>query len=198
MTLKAKVFHDPLPPFQVVLAQVCWAFAAGRGTGAQVSLHFGRKLPRLKPVDNPRLQEDLRTHEGEAIVFIECRWSIRRKGRTLFDSESDIDMARRMLDALEQLREATVIEVAAKLPPTSVSLMFDNGSELALHSDMPDLHDPHDNFSLSFGESTFVIGPDLGLRVEARRGLVPLLGYASKNPARREKKGHVRSIPVAD
>jgi len=185
---KKTVFHDPLPPLQVLLWQQCWAAAAGAGTGAIVSFHFGRKLPRPKPLDNPAVGADLRTHQGEAILFIECRWSVTSKNGVSFDSDEDRKFNGRVARAIKNVVGSAVLQIRATMPPSEIVVSFDNGSTLELHADPADPDDPHDNFSLSFGDTSYVIGPDLGLRLEPRRGIVPLVGLSARSVRRRRAK----------
>lgn len=182
MTMIQPVFHDPLPPFQMLLSQPCWGIAAGAGTGSIVSLHFGRKLPRVRPVDNPALDPVLRTHQGEAILFIECRWIIVSNEKVRFDSERDQSANGTMNRALHRLLGTFVRYLRVSMPIDEVSIEFDNGDVLTLHTDRPEADDPHDNFTLSYGDSSFIIGPDLGLRIEPRKGVVPILGHTGASP----------------
>lgn len=172
----------------MLLSQPCWGIAAGSGNGWVVSLHFGRKLPRPRPVDNPHLDPDLRTHQGEAILFIECRWSIVSDGKVRFESDRDEFANGTMNRALKRLLGACVKHLRVSMPIDAVSIEFDNGNILTLHADRADADDPHDNFTLSYGDSSFIIGPDLGLRIEPRKGVVPILGHTGAAPKPRRRR----------
>lgn len=157
-----------MPPFQILTGLPCWAFAAGEGTGSQVSLHFGRKLPRLRAIDNPALQAELRTHEGEAVLFVECQWLLKENNRTVFDSRAESAQENRMLRSLELLPGASVSQIEVKWPLTGVMLSFDNQTTLEISADAPKRDDAHDNFSLGVGQLNFIVGPQLHVRIEPR------------------------------
>jgi hypothetical protein len=170
MNRRAAVLHDPPVPFHLLLGQPCWAVAAGAGTGSLLSLHFGRKLPRIPPINNPAVTPELRNHEGEAVLFIECRWSVTSKAKALFDTDGD-GSAAAMTKAAKRLAGASVRQVNVEIPPRAFSLHFDNGLTLGVTADDPDPEDPHDNYTFAAQGRSFVIGQDLRLRVEPRRGV---------------------------
>jgi hypothetical protein len=142
-------------------------------------------LPRSRAIDNPEINTELRTHVGEAILFVECKWSVSVRGRSLFNSETDEDSTEKMEKALDRLAGASVREVEVTMPPKRIALSFDNGAILTIEADEQRVDDLHDNFTLSFGNLSFAIGPDLGLRVLPRKGVLPLLGYeiVARQPA---------------
>jgi len=190
MAIQEAVYNDPLPPLFLLLSQRCWAVVAGNGTGAQVSLHFGRKLTRSRVIDNPEIIPELRTHLGEAILFIECKWSLSSKGKTLFDSEAEEDSNEKMERSVTRLLGASVRQVEVTMPPKRIAFTFDNGTVLTLDADeQQESNDLHDNFTFSFGYYSFVIGPDLGLRVIPRKGILPILGYEIITPQQWGKSG---------
>jgi hypothetical protein len=44
---------DLLAALKILPGKTCWSFIGGSGTGSMVSLDFGEKVPRKKPVGNP-------------------------------------------------------------------------------------------------------------------------------------------------
>lgn len=176
--------HDPFAPWRWLIGRACWGVAAGRGTGTQASLHFGRKVRRIRELDNPKLQPDLRAHEGEVILFIECKWSMRTGDRLLFDSDVDIDDAR-MAQTLQRLVGRSVSEIKPSFPPKELSLLFGDDIRLDVQADRPSRTDPHDNYTLIAPHHCYIIGPDLRLRVQARQGVPKALSATSAAGVRR-------------
>ena len=62
--------------FAVLVGKVCWAATAG--FGSMVSLKFGEKILRPRPISNPNLPEDVRNFDAEFVVFVDggARWTI--------------------------------------------------------------------------------------------------------------------------
>jgi hypothetical protein len=59
-----------------LLGQVCWAVAAGKGTGSVVNFHLGHKIPRQRPIPNPHLHKDLQLNKGEFGIMVYCAWRL--------------------------------------------------------------------------------------------------------------------------
>jgi len=53
-----------------------WSVVAGEGTGSVFILHFGRKVPRGRPIANPHLTPDQRQYTGELSLTVWAAWRI--------------------------------------------------------------------------------------------------------------------------
>ena len=170
------VTNDPLVPWQWLHRQTCWGVAAGSGTGSQVSLHFGRKLRRARELRNPTLETDLRLYQGEVILFIECRWSLASHSKLLIDSETFEGPDDRMVRELRRLVGAVVDQISISLPPSTLSIHFGNGDRLSVEAVRQRGEDRHDNYSLLVPDRSYIIGPDLRLQIQPRRGVLETIG----------------------
>jgi hypothetical protein len=194
MSETATVTHDPFAPWRWLIDRSCRGVASGRGTGTQASLHFGRKVRRIRELDNPKLQPDLRAYEGEVILFIECKWSMRIGDRLLFDSDADVDDTR-MAQSLRRLIGQSVNEIRPSFPPRELSLLFGDDIRLDVRADRPSKSDPHDNYTLIVPHQCYVIGTDLRLRIQARRGVVETsLATSAAAPRRTAGQARVRKV----
>jgi hypothetical protein len=176
MTKLQTVANDPLVPWQWLHRQACWGVAAGSGTGSQVSLHFGRKLRRARELNNPTLAPDLRLYQGEVILFIECKWSLESQRKRLFDSEKHQGLDARMVEELQRLVGAVVDQISLSLPPRTLSVQFNNGIHLNVEAVKQQGEDLHDNYSLLVPDRSYIIGPDLRLQIQPRRGILETIG----------------------
>jgi len=192
MTNPQTVAHDPLLPWQWLLQQPCWGVAAGSGTGSQASLHFGRKLRRARELENPTLEPDMRLYQGEVTLFVECKWSIHKERKVLFDSDRYQGPDEQMVQALRRLRGASVDQISLFVPPSALSIQFNNGILLNIEAEKQRGEDPHDNYSLLVPDRSYIIGPDLRLRIESRRGVLetinPSHSGSSARPPQRPRR----------
>ena len=62
------------------IALPCWAVVAGEGTGSMVSLAFGDKTRRDKPLENIHLAEDYRLYSSGYSIFIQMGSWLLEKG----------------------------------------------------------------------------------------------------------------------
>jgi hypothetical protein len=168
-----KAFRNPAgrfdvlsaPPVQNLIGVTLWGIAAGEGTGPLVTLHFGDKLPRLRPLDNPTLAPDLRTHEGEFVLFIKCRWTIEHNKHKLADDGSSPRPGGAMQRALRRLLNRPVKEVNFRTKAVSVEFT----GHLGLHIYPQTQTNGLGNYSFSTPEQRFAVTDDLHVDMKARR-----------------------------
>ena len=155
-------------PFEALMGQVCWGIAAGAGTGSHVAMHFGPKQKRNRVISNPNLSDDLRSHEGSLILFVECEWSLMSRGQNVCDSDSDNAAQGPMIRGLQRLVGAQVVSIFSSRKFDLVAVNFSKGLRLFLAaSALP--AQQHENYALSLPQVSFILGPDTNVRVESRR-----------------------------
>lgn len=75
-----------------LLNKRCWGVVVGAPSAQIVHMHFGEKVERDKPIKNPTLPPDLRSHYGEFTLAIYCHWRLQENSRPITGScESNED-----------------------------------------------------------------------------------------------------------
>lgn len=138
---------------------VAWGCVAGVGTGSMVSLEFGEKRPRAKPVKNPRLDPLIRNYEGEWSLYIQdAAWRLDGPEEVLCSSRSSNEAGGEMLQGLHQLTDAVVTGVKLFKPGGDLLLVFSNGLKLTLFCDCMN-EDEGDNYSVFAPSFIFTVKP---------------------------------------
>ena len=166
------VRSDPQMPLEVLLDKTCWGIAAGSGTGSQVTLHFGDKVKRPRPITNPTLTKDLRESEGAYILYVECDWHICSNGQVICDRDSDNVPRGEMLLGLKKLEGAKIVKIKSSANAELVWLDLQRGSRKLQLALLPSSHvgdEPHDNYTLFTPQEGFTLGSDLKVRRVNRR-----------------------------
>lgn len=110
---------------------VCWGFAAGRGTGSMVTLYFGGKRLRNRPIHNLSLSEDVRKYQGEYCLFLkDCEWRIQTSDEVIASSVSSNEKGGAMLSALDRLVGEYVVSAEVNRPCFDLRIGFGNGINL--------------------------------------------------------------------
>jgi hypothetical protein len=135
----------------------CWSVVAGRGSGSQVKLDFGQRLPRRIPVRNPVLREDQRIYEGEFDLFVQCAWRLEHNRNVLCTSTSDDRTDGPMIAGLYQLTNQVVIGVGISEPVPDLVIQFSDEFVFRLFCDQTGLEDGGDNYSFRFGEAILAV-----------------------------------------
>jgi hypothetical protein len=132
-------------------------------------------LLRKRKCRNLSLSENLRTYEGEFILFIECAWSLAYRGDKICDSSTDNGADGKMLRGLHRLIGANAGQVTISSPPRHATMSFTKDLSLQLTAHVS-TEDAADNYSLVTPEMTFIVGPTLRLRSEPRKSVVDQTG----------------------
>ena len=106
-----------------IIEKNCWSFIAGAGTGSMVSLAFGEKILRHKPLKNPTLTQEQRAFDGEFIVFIkEAPWRILDENKsTICTSDDNNEVDGLMLSGLKILIGSPVSAISITHERFSIS-----------------------------------------------------------------------------
>ena len=150
------------------VGEICWGIAAGRGTGSIVSLHFGAKMLRRIPLNNPHLSNELREYDSQMGLFITCSWRL--------DSDSDVicgwtdsnEEGGPMLSGLQKIVGQKVKQVDLILPGLDLGLHFSNSLLLRIFSDRTDSTQDEGNYTVFLPRWAYVVGIKSKLKKEAR------------------------------
>ena len=147
----------------------CWGVLAGEGTGSQVTLDFGRKIERARPLRNPNLPESLRHFKGEFGVFIQnCAWRL-DSDRIVCSSKTPNDNQGAMVRGLRMLIGQHVVTTTAMLPGHDLVIEFSKAHTLRLFCDCFDQERDGDNYSLHSLDRVFTVNAGGVLSLESRR-----------------------------
>lgn len=113
----------------------CWGIAAGANTGSVLNLHFGAKLPRRRPIPNPKLCPDLRRYDGELSILVDCAWRIETPKRVLCGWLECDGRVNPLEIGVEKLVHRVVTGTECHLPSCDLAFSFDNGMTLRLFCD---------------------------------------------------------------
>jgi hypothetical protein len=109
----------------------CWGVIAGSGTGSMVTLDFGEKVKRARPLHNPTLSDEARNYEGEYGLYLQdCDWRLQTRQKVLASSASSNEAGGVMLTGLGQIVGQRVREVT--FDPPSFDLAIDFANEIQL------------------------------------------------------------------
>lgn len=155
--------------FNRIVGLECWGIIAGSGTGSNINMQFGRKIPRAKPLKNPSLTNEQREFDSEFSVFVECVWRL--------DSETEIvcgawDNNREnglMIIGLHQLVGSVVSSVQILKPAFDLIVSFSNGLALKVFCDNVSPIDANDNYSLFTPDLYYTVGTRSVLRKTFRQ-----------------------------
>lgn len=134
----------------------CWSVVAGSGTGSRVSLGFGAKISRKRPLSNPNLTPEQRAYDAEYKIFIECVWRLDDQLGVVCGAWDDNQSGGPMQSGLALLIDHRVTSVELRRPGLDLRLSFDHGLELALFCDQVNEVDGNDNYSLFLPR--FIVG----------------------------------------
>jgi ribonuclease inhibitor len=113
----------------------CWGIVAGAGTGSHLGIHFGGKIMRARPLDNPALDETVRAFQGELNMMVWCAWRLDHRDQMIGSWKQSNAVEGPMLAALRSLIGASVSAVSVHSPVHDLDLEFDHGVSLRLFCD---------------------------------------------------------------
>jgi hypothetical protein len=147
----------------------CWGVLAGEGTGSHVTLDFGRKIERARPLRNPTLPDSLRHFKGEFGVFIQnCAWRL-ETDRIVCSSKTPNDNQGAMVRGLQMLIGQHIVTATAMLPGHDLVIEFSGPHTLRLFCDCFSQENDGDNYSLHTVDRVFTVQAGGVLSLESRR-----------------------------
>ena len=137
--------------------------------GSMVSLDFGAKVARDKPLPYPnvKLTPDEHKFRGELVLYIEdCPWRLDSHDEVLA-SWTDSNAPRGpIVIEMKKLVGTRVVHVEVTHPGLDLLLRFDNGFVLRIFPDQSE-RDGGDNYSLSVADGlTYIVGARSQLSIE--------------------------------
>jgi hypothetical protein len=160
---------DFLTDLKMLPGLECWGVLAGEGTGSHVTLHFGRKIERARPLRNPTLPDSLRHFKGEFGVFIQnCAWRLDARS-IVCSSKTPNDNDGAMVRGLHMLIGQHVVTATAMLPGHDLIIEFSGAHTLRLFCDCFDQEKDGDNYSLHSLARVFTVNAGGALSLESRR-----------------------------
>lgn len=143
----------------------CWAFAAGTGTGYQVTLEFGEPIPRQYPLKNPTLPMRQRQSAGELTLFIQCAWRIDAADVVVGGSgDANFDV-QRMRNSLQRLIGDKVRTVQLSEPGLDLHLSFENSLMLSIFCDQTN-EESLGNYSIHTQNDVVAVGAQSAVFLE--------------------------------
>ncbi len=127
--------------------KTCWSVVAGGASGSVVSLDFGEKIPRERPLRNPELTEDQRLFKGESSLFVECDWRLETEQEVLCSSTDPVPFSAAVLASLDQMVDRRIVGIEVAKPGWDVGLRFEGALHLSVFCSETG-GDERDNYSL--------------------------------------------------
>ena len=152
----------------------CWTVVAGFDTGSVISLGFGRKIKRAKPLSNVALTEDERVYAAEIELTIYCSWRLRVSEDTSCSWRDFEDEGSRVLTRLKTLVGKSVISATVQPISFDLGIEFENSLLLEVFCDI-NLDEGDDNYVVSDPDVTVAVGPGSSLSLERKRPTVSIV-----------------------
>jgi hypothetical protein len=130
-----------------LIGKECWSIIGGAGTGSNISLAFGEKVPKKRPLKNRSLTDEERNFNGEFSLYITCTWRIDSELEVACGCREDNSAKGPMLRGLQKLVNQRVISVCLSPPALDLSLTFENNLSLRIFCDQTSLDEDHDNYT---------------------------------------------------
>lgn len=165
--------HSAVEDFMTVLRSLvgkpCWAFAASEVTGSDVTLDFGRKIPRAIPLMNPSLGEDLRYHEGEISLYLCCAWRLDSEETSICSSGDSSAPEGPVISGLRLLVGTVVESVELFRPLFDLRIRFGSKLVLNVFCDLYDRDEESENYTVFVKDKLYDVRRGGKLGVEPRR-----------------------------
>lgn len=147
----------------------CWGVTAGEGSGSHVSLDFGNKIERARPLRNRHLAEAVRKFKGEFGIFVQgCAWRLDAE-KMICSSKTPNANDGPMALGLRTLVDQRVVNATPTLSGYDLLIEFSAGATLRLFCDCFDDVSDGDNYSFHTPDWIFVVKAGGILTRESRR-----------------------------
>ena len=128
--------------------QECWSVIGGEGTGSNLTMGFGQRIERTRPLDNPFLTPQDRHFVGEYSLFITCMWRLDSKSKVICGSYEPNDNDGYMIQQINKLAGLKVISAKAFPPGYDLEISFEKGLTFRAFCLETDPEDKGGNFCL--------------------------------------------------
>lgn len=158
--------QDPSALVNKLLGLPCWYVSCGGCTLPTFQLALGKKVPRPRPIKNPKHSEEYRHFDGEANLLVWCAWRLDGPDSPLTswdDTDANVEAM------LGKLVGATVESVAVAPPAWDLTLHFTGGLTLRVFCDhVPGNPSFNGNWELWSASAGLCVGPGTRVTVEPR------------------------------
>lgn len=153
---------------QSLSGKLCWDVIGGKGTGSIITLDFGKKIPRRKPLQSKHFSMETQMYEAELSLMIYCAWRIDSEEQVVCGSNDSNEEQGPMLQGLRRLVDTTVESLDMTFPGYDLSITFSNKLRMHLFCNMMDAEVDSDNYVLFKNEDVFSVAPKSVLGYEKR------------------------------
>lgn len=135
--------------------KICWSIIGG-SERSDISIKFGKKIPRKKPIPNIHLTDDEKLYEGEYSFLIECTWRLESNDKVLHSWMDASPQNKLLQKRLKRLINSKVKKVEVSLPFYDLSIYFSNSLCLKIFCDQTT--DEYDNYSFYTPGKVYTVG----------------------------------------
>lgn len=107
-----------------------WSFVGGNGS--RISLDFGKRILRPHPLTNEKLTEEQRRYEAERFLFVECPWTLTRRGQVVCSWADDYEFVD---ESFAPLIGSTVRDAGVDGTTGRLEITFANDAQLSVVND---------------------------------------------------------------
>lgn len=158
----------------ILIGKECWSIVAGKGTGSVVSIDFGIKIARKRPLRNTLLSDEQRQFEPELSLFVKCAWRINSDKNIICSSTDSNSNDGPMVNGLKMLVGHKVKSIDIEYPALDLKIIFDNDLRFYIFCNETNIDNNHSNYTFSYydmsssGDSSL---PIKSFTVESRSSL---------------------------
>jgi len=136
----------------------CWSFIAGPGTGSMVTLDFGEKILRERPLRNPTLTAEQRNYIGEIRLFIQnAGWRIDHHSSVICSSTSSNKLDGLFGKGFRLILNRRVEKVVVSHLGLDLRIEFEGKVILTIFCDQANSEDEACNYSVHLNKKTFTV-----------------------------------------
>jgi hypothetical protein len=136
----------------------CWSFIGGPGSGSMLTLDFGEKIPRKRPVSNPTLTTEQQNYVGEVCLFIQnAGWRIDDESSVICSSTSSNDLDGPFGKGLRLILNQRVEKIVVAHPGLDLRIEFEGKMVLTVFCDQANSEDEACNYSVHINKKTFAV-----------------------------------------
>ena len=152
-----------------LIGQPCWSVLAGLSTGSNVSMQFGDRIPRDRPIKNSALTEEERNYDGKyGILVMSTAWRLEKGSEVITGWTDSNELNGPMVQGLDQIIGSHVEEVLITEPGLDMELVFSNSIRLKIFCNQ--FGDGDDNYAYFAPGITYVVAKGCRMKIEYPTG----------------------------
>ena len=117
-----------------LVGETCWHVSVGGVTVPSFLLVLGERIPRERPIENPRQPEEYRRFKGSVELLVWCSWRLETDDEVLASSVQ----GETCVGELRRLRGATVSIATCSRPAWDLTIRFTDNRHLVIFCDRMD------------------------------------------------------------